>query len=203
MNNFKKFMAIVLSAILITGLGGCSKIEKAESALNSTMEALQEGDFVTAARYIENTDVLTRNSTFNTYKDNSDFTKAIFSKLSYKINSAEEIDSSTVKMNVDITNVNMQTIVGNAIGEMFSLALANIFASEEDQLSEEDMQNKMIEFITEGINSDDAETVTNTVDVNAVKTGGSWKIDVDNTVIDAVTGGLLSALGSTDSNSDE
>lgn len=203
MNNLKKFMAIVLSAILITGLGGCSKIEKAESALNSTMEALQEGDFVTAARYIENTDVLTSNSTFNTYKDNSDFTKAIFSKLSYKINSAEEIDSSTVKMNVEITNVNMQTIVSNAIGEMFSLALSNIFASEEDQLSEEDMQNKMIEFIIDGINADDAETVTNTVDINAVKTGGSWKIDVDNTVIDAVTGGLLSALGSTDSNSDE
>ncbi len=203
MNNLKKFMAIVLSAILITGLGGCSKIEKAESALNSTMEALQEGDFVTAARYIENTDVLTSNSTFNTYKDNSDFTKAIFSKLSYKINSAEEIDSSTVKMNVEITNVNMQTIVGNAIGEMFSLALSNIFASEEDQLSEEDMQNKMIEFIIDGINADDAETVTNTIDVNAVKTDGGWKIDVVNTVINAVTGELLSALGSTDSNSDE
>lgn len=196
MKILKRIAALMLSAAMVMGLSACNEVEKAENTLNSTMTALQSGDFVTAAGYIKDTDVLTSNETFNTYKDNADFINAIFSKLNYKINSSELIDNSTVKMNVEITNVNMKTVLSNAISDLFTLAFSNIFASEEEQMSDEDMQNKMIELIAEGINAEDAETVTNTVDVNAVKTDSGWKIDADNTVIDAVTGGLLSAVES-------
>lgn len=196
MKILKRVAAVMISAAMVMGLSGCNEVEKAENTLNSTMSALQTGDFLTASDYIKNTEVLTSNETFNTYKDNAEFTKAIFTKLSYKINSAEKIDSSTVKMNVEITNVNMKNVLSSAISDLFTLAFSNAFAPAEEQMSDEDMQNKMIELIAEGINAEGAEPLTNTVDVNAVKTDDGWKIDADNTVIDAVTGGLLSAVES-------
>ena len=196
MKVLKRTAAIVLVFAMIVGLSGCNEVKKAEETLNSTMTALQTGDFIGAASYIKNdTYYLTKNALLSTYKDNGDLTKDIFSKLSYKINSAEKIDNSLVKMNVDITNVNMKNILSSAVGDLFSLAISSAFDPEK-QMSDEEMQNKMAELISEGINAEGAETVTSTVDVNAVKTEDGWKIDADDKVIDAVTGGLLSTAES-------
>ena len=44
------------------------------------------------------------------------------------------------------------------------------------------------------MNSDSAETITKTIDINVVSSGIGWKIDAVDSVKDAVTGGLISAV---------
>lgn len=191
MKILKKITAIIMVLVMSLSLSGCNEEKKAEEALNQTMSALQKGDFLKAGGYIADTSALTGNAAFDTYKDNNDFTGAIFSKLTYSVNSVEKTDSSNVKINATVSNVNMGNVISNAIGEIFTLALSNAFAPEEEQMSDEQMQNKMAELIAEGINAEDAEIVSKTVDVNVIKTDDGWKIDADEEVVDAVTGGLL------------
>ena len=192
MKTLIKITAMFAAVIMMSALSGCSPEEKAENTFNETMTALQEGDFVKAGLNIADTSVITENPLFNVYKDKSEFTGNIFYRMSYSINSVEKIDDSNVKINAEITNVDMESVFADAIGEVFTLAISNAFAPEDEQMSDEDIQYKLAELIAEGINAEDAKMTTSAVDVNTVKTGTGWKIDVSDDVLDAVTGGLVS-----------
>ncbi len=196
MKLFKRILAVFTAAVVLVSMSGCSNVEKAQNALDSTMSALQSGDIAAASKHINDIDELSSSDMFSSLEGQGDFGKTLFSKMSYSINSSEEVDESTVKFNVDITTVDMSVVFSNMISQIFSLALSNAFASGEEQMSEDEMKDKMFELLADGINAEDAATVTNTVDVNVVKTDDGWKVDVTDTVLDMVTGGLVSAAQS-------
>lgn len=191
-----KIAAACAAVSMVFGLSGCNEVKNAENTLNSAMESLQKGDFISAAQYIEFTGDSDQESQFAQFEENQDTAAALFSKMTYTINSSEKTDSSNVKMNVTVTNADMKTVFSNVISDMFSIALSNAFASEEEQLSDEEMQNKIFELLKDGINDENVQTVTNTVDVNVTKTDGGWKVQVDSDVLDAATGGLVSTAES-------
>lgn len=198
MKILKSGAAIIISVVMIMGLAGCNEVKEAEDALNSVVTALQAGDFEKADRYINNTDSHISAERFGYYRDEAELRKSIFSRLSYKINSSEKIDNDRVKMNVEFTNVNMKNVLNNAASELFSILdidMFSIFEKErnydKESMGSEELGNTVTELIAEGIQGEKAGTVTNTVDVNAVKTDEGWKIDADDTVTDAMAGGLF------------
>jgi hypothetical protein len=69
-------------------------------------------------------------------------------------------------------------------------ALAQAFSGEEtdDAAVEKEMTNKLIA----GVNEPSAKKVTNKVKINLVKVNGDWKVDVDQELLNALTGGLTS-----------
>lgn len=46
--------------------------------------------------------------------------------------------------------------------------------------------------LAEGVNDPSAKKVTNKVKINMVKVDGDWKVDVDQELLNALTGGLSS-----------
>lgn len=198
MKILKSGTAIIISVIMIMCLIGCNEVKEAEDTLNSVVTVLQAGDFEKADRYINNTDSHISAERFGYYRDEAELRKVIFSRLSYKINSAEKIDSDRVKMNVEFTNVNMKNVLNNAASELFSILDIDMFSifekertDDKESMSSEELENTVTKLIAEGIQGEKAGTVTNTVDVNAVKTDEGWKIDADDTVTDAMAGGLF------------
>lgn len=198
MKILKSGAAIIISVVMIMGLAGCNEVKEAEDALNSVVTALQAGDFEKADRYINNTDSHISAERFGYYRDEAELRKSIFSRLSYKINSSEKVDNDRVKMNVEFTNVNMENVLNNAALELFSILDIDMFSIlekertyDKESMSGEELENTVTELIAEGIQGEKAGTVTNTVDVNAVKTDEGWKIDADDAVTDAMAGGLF------------
>lgn len=192
----KKLVLVSLSVFMLFLLSGCNEEKKAEAALNSVVTALQSGDFETAGKYIKSSENLSDNEFFEKTVNTEEAGKAMFSKMSCVVNSVEKTDNSNVVINADIKNVDMKGIISNSISELFSLAFSNALASEEEQMSDEDMQKKMMELIVNGINADDASIVSKNIDLKVVKTDDGWKVNADENVADAVTGGLVSTVKS-------
>lgn len=186
MKSLKKLFVLILTLAFLTALCGCNEVKDAESALNSTIAALQEGDYAKASGYINGSEILDNNEMLKNAKNTESLVIALFSNLSCSINSSEKIDSTNVKINADITNVNTANAFKNTITQAFSLALSG-------NVSQDEMESKILEIFTQNLSGEDAETVTNTVDINMVKTEDGWKIDADEKVQDAITGGLVSA----------
>lgn len=187
MKILKKLVIMIAVSVFLVALCGCNEVKNAESALNSAVSALQAGDCATATGYINGSEILDNNEMFKDFENGEGVMKALFAKLSCKINSSEQVDDNNVKINADITNINTSVAFQNTISQMFSLAFSG------ENISEEEMENKVIEIFVENLSGEGAETVTSTVDVNMVKTEDGWKIDADEAVQDALTGGLVSA----------
>lgn len=192
----KKLVLIFVSVFMLFLLSGCNEEKKAVETLNSAVAALQSGDFETAAKYIKNNENLTDNEFFKNTVNAAEAGKAVFSKMSCEVNSVEKTDNKNVVINADVKNVDMKSIISNSISELFSLAFSNALASEEDQMSDEEMQNKMMELIINGINAEDTAVVSKNIDIKVVKTDDGWKVNVDENVADAVTGGMVSTVKS-------
>lgn len=187
MKVLKKLAVMIVSLAFFASLCGCNEVKDAESALNSAITALQAGDYEKASGYINGGEVLDSNGMLNNLENGEELVKALFARLSCKINSSEKIDNDNVKINADITAINTSNAFNNTVSQIFSLAFSG------KNMSEEEMDSKMIEIFTENLSSEDAETVTNTVDINMIKTDEGWKVDANEEVQDAITGGLVSA----------
>ena len=174
MNVLKKVMVMILTLAFLTALCGCNEVKDAEGALNSAIAALQSGDYAKASGYINGSEILDNNEML------------CFSNLSCSINSSEKTDNSNVKINADITNVNTANAFKDTITQAFSLALSG-------EVSQDEMESKILEIFAQNLSGEDVETVTSTIDINMVKTDEGWKVDANEELQDAITGGLVSA----------
>lgn len=186
MINFKKVLVMILTLAFLAALCGCNEVRDAENALNSAITALQEGDYTKASGYVNGNEFLENNEMLKNAENTENVAKALFSKLICKINSSEKIDNSNVKINADVTNVNTENAFKNTITQAFSLALSG-------NVSQDEMESKILEIFTQNLSGEDVETVTSTIDINMVKTDDGWKVDADEKLQDAITGGLVSA----------
>ncbi|WP_155928587.1 DUF5105 domain-containing protein [Bacillus sp. UNC41MFS5] len=103
-----------------------------------------------------------------------------------KVNEVEK--KATVEST--IKTVDTKIILGTIIQEVMQEALAQAFSGEEtdDEAIEKEMTNKLVT----GVNEPSAKKVTNKVKINLVKVDGDWKVDVDQELLNALTGGLSS-----------
>jgi hypothetical protein len=110
-------------------------------------------------------------------------------KLNFKIiSSSIEGDTATVK--TEITNTDLKLILGEYVKQAFAAAFANAFSSE---LSDEEMQKQSEQIFIDLLKKKDNKTITSTVDIKLSKNENSWKIDMNESLQDAVLGGFISA----------
>ena len=82
------------------------------------------------------------------------------------------------------------------MGEFFSKALEYAFSTafSTPQPTEEETNKKMEEILIECASKPDLATVTNEVDIKVIKVeSNDWKIEADETFVNAVLGGLAEA----------
>lgn len=190
-----KIVALVMVLMLL--LTACttstsSNAETAEQAVSNVLNAVKELDKETINKYLDY-DKLINNDVDQSEQELADEQiKKMLTRLEYKIISSEENgDIATVK--AEITNINMEKVIKDMFGNMFTLAMAEAFKDESMQLTDEEMEQKTYELFDEAIEKYKDEKVTNSADIKLNKIDGQWKIGIDENMQNAIMGNLLKA----------
>ena len=185
------FMTTLMIAFSLTAcnLFGPSPDEVASDFLTS----VQKGDWEKASKYVNNKDSKKTLKELTSSKDEeAKFIQDLFKKMSFTVGKVNEADKKAT-VESTIKTVDTKIILGTIIQEVMKEAFAQAFSGEEtdDAAVEKEMTNKLIT----GVNEPSAKKVTNKVKINLVKVDGDWKVDVDQDLLNAVTGGLTSIGG--------
>lgn len=168
-------VAIIAVVIILTILMVTSSSPK--KSIDGLLTNLKAGDFEKAQEFISGEGVVEENSF------NEEAQKYLFNKLSWKItNITTEKENSTIEL--EITNKDFKTIIANYSQKILKL----VFSGE--NITEETSEN----YLTEELKSEETQTTTITVTVQAVKEEGKWKIVGNEELINALLPGLQEAL---------
>lgn len=183
----KKLVALTLSLVMVLSLAGCGEEKRAQETVINLFEAFKAGDFEEAEGYL-----LKEADSDEAEDGDEDMFNHVFTKLEYTIVSSEKLDSDNVDVITRITAPDMEVAVGDFFTKAIEFAFENAFS--ETPLSEEESAAEMERIFIEATEKEDLGTVTNEVTVKVVKTDEGWKVNSDEAFVDAVTGGMMTAL---------
>ena len=190
MKKTTRIISALLAIAMLFSLTGCiSNAKKAEQEVSKVMESVRSVDLDTINSYF--------NDTLDEDLDLDDPTAqliltTIFSNINYNIISSEEIDEDTVNVKTEITAIDMKPILATFIKDALAYAFANAFSS---SASEEETEKKMTELFTAAIENTEKVEKSVTVDIEVNKDAeGNWNVEAGDAFIDAILGGLVSAL---------
>jgi len=175
-------------------LAGCGR-QKAQAGLEQAMAALKSQDEAKIAALFEDTssleDIVDASGDTTDSAETKRYAQQLVDKvtatLAYKIGTVQE-DGDTASATMDITALDLKSLMQSLITQMFQLAMDNAFAS--SPLSDQEMGAKYDKLFADGI-TDASATVTTAVTVAMEYKDGQWKVKADDTFWDAVFGGLL------------
>ncbi len=187
----KKVLALIMVLMLL--LTACnSKGETAEKATANALKAIKAFDKEAISEYLNYDELVDSENEEESQGLAEKQAKKILGGLEYKIISSEENkDNAIVK--VEITNTNIGKVIKDMMGNLFSLAMSEAFKSDSEKMTDEQMEQKSIEFFDEALSKNKDEKITSTVDVKLNKIDGKWKIDMDSDLQNAIMGDLLKA----------
>lgn len=198
--NCKKIFTVLLIIIMSLSCVACSgskadtmaktetvvkpKIDPPETVVKNYLNSLQKMDFENAMKYVDTSGDL---SEFNKDSDEYVYIEKIMNTLSYSIiSSSENEDTSTVK--ATIKNIDMSSVMSDVLTQAFELSFSGV--------SGEDLDVKVNEIIKSSVDSNKEKQIENEVDINLKKTETGWIIITDDSLQDAITGGLISYIKS-------
>jgi hypothetical protein len=194
--NVKFFLKVILSSILCLGmLTSCSQGESPREAVEKALTATKSLDEVGMSNYFSYEELVDFDGVSNEKSvgklvgEDKEKAKLFFSKLSYNIVSSS-VEKNTANVKTEITNLDMKSIMQEYFTEAFNLAMGDAFSESDKQLSQEELVKKMEQMLIDTISKQDNKTVTATVDIKLTKSEKGWKINMDKTLQDAITGGL-------------
>lgn len=195
----KKFMCMVLTVVLLVSLAGCSSRASAESVVEDAIQAFQSADVNAMRQYWGNTELTSSQDTTEDDAYAQQMLEQLASGLTYQItDSSEDTKAGTATVTVEFTNIDMSTVFSEWMGEIFSKALGYAFLPADQQPSEEELSDLSMEALREAVENHADDKVTNTVDIPLSLVENEWKIDTSDEVIDAMTGGMMTAFSSLD-----
>lgn len=188
----KNICSVLLIMACMFTLTSCKEVENAEKAVTDFMTAIQNCDYETMASIGNGMDADKINTTDEQDKQIFD---NLFNKTTYEIKSAELQEDKSVLVTTDITTVDVGKAYSTAITNSFSQLLSNAFSDEE--LSDEESEQIIIDNLVNELNNSNTGTVTTTVNIKVLKVDKTWKVDCDDAFINAITGNLKSTLQNT------
>lgn len=179
-----------MTLVLILSLTGCGEIKKAETAVNGMFTAFKNLDFEEAQKFVNVEDITKAGNEVN--KNSMLIMETVFGNLGYEIVSSEKIDNDNVVVKTKVTATDMKTVMGEFLTKALEYTFSNAFSN--PRPTEEETNKKMEEILVECASKPELATVTNEVDIKVVKTESKeWKIEADDTFINALLGGLADA----------
>lgn len=113
----------------------------------------------------------------------------LFNKLNYSI-TENKANFKEANVTIDITNKNMEKILGNYLVRAVQLAFTNAFTP---TYSEEQMNEELVNYLNEQIESDEIENITTNITLNMEKQDGKWilKEESKKELINAILPGFV------------
>lgn len=175
---------------------------KVEQKVETIFNALKSGDTATQNKYLAydkmlgNTEKIETSTEETTVEEDNTQFNELFKKLDYKIiSTSANFKKSTVV--IEITNKDCGVIFINYFTKAMQLAFASAFSND---YSEEELDSQLQQYLIEQVESEDIQTITNTISLDMEKEDGDWKMTTDTTVFtNAVLPGLMDKINETQS----
>ena len=201
-------LALLLGLSLLLGLAACGARTSAQETTEKGLEALRDWNVLALPQYW-NTDGLSLEDLESfgqvsqdleslglSLEDVAGLAGPMTRHLSWQVISAQEdAAAGTATVTVALTNLDMAPILGQFLQTALGDALGSAFLSQDQQPTQEELLQQYLQTLTDLLNQEDLDTKTTTVDVSLTLVDGQWKITLDEALLDALTGGLLSLGG--------
>lgn len=177
-------LVVALLVVLLTYMIVTSSDPK--KSVDGLLMNLREGEFEKAREFVNSDDSFT--SEILDENVNQETQKLLFDKLSWQVIKVTE-NGNEATIEIEITNKDFKTILGNVMQKTFKAALSS---GEDTENTEEITQNYLIE----ELKNDQVQTTTVTKTINAVKQDKKWKIVVNEELTYTLLPGLQETINS-------
>lgn len=123
--------------------------------------------------------------------DSDSMLKLIFQNLNYKVEKTE-ISKKNATVTVSVSNSNMGQIMPEAFQSMYRNAVAGVFSGIATTSNE--MISEVSTDVSTRVNQKNVPITTKEIEVNLVLTDGKWKVQSNDSVVDALMGGFNTAM---------
>ena len=183
----RKILSVVLAVIFMFALASCGASDP-KGAVDSYMKACQKLDTEKMYEYFPGQGTSIENDALG--ESDIDF----FSRITYELGETS-VDGDKATQKIQITTVDMATIMTELVTELTAEMLTNLGDSEFDS------EAYVNELLAEKLSNPDAKLITTTVTVNLEKNSdGKWIIsspDQNAEFLDALSGGIVNSLTTT------
>lgn len=188
----KKVISIVVVMVMLVGMVACSGGGGPKNAVSGYLDSIQKSDFEGAGKFVQGANEI--EDAFGDLEDEDEEVQMIVKAITdfkYTIKDVEEIDENTAKVNVDFEVTDYQTVMGDIIGELTTLAFSSP-DMDEDQAEEEAMK-----IMEKGLTAKDRPMTSTSTAITVVKEDKDWKISPDSgeDIINAMMGDLFEVFG--------
>lgn len=186
-----KQVLIMMMIILLTGCG--SSREPIKSAVSSALIGVQNYDERTVEKYFW-VNILDPN-TFLDAKITNDIPfdrmmPQVVERFNFRILDVEDEGDCAI-VYTEMTNVDMDKVMPLFYIEIFNRLFSNATLYEEGHPNQEELNEAYHQIMTYLIHSEEREMMTTTVEVHLIYEKDSWKIVLDEAVLNGIYGGLL------------
>ena len=172
------FLVILVVIIALAVIGYFVALKYQEKTANEYVDelfiGLKSDDYSEQEKYIEFNELL--GSGANTDEaDSAEEISVFFDKLDYKIlDTKADFQKATIE--VEVSNKDMGTFITNYFSKVIQLAFASAFS---EDYTEEMVDAELTKYLQEQVNSEEIQTVTNTITIELGKKDGQWDITSD------------------------
>ena len=202
----KNILGVMLSAVLLLAFAGCggesskqaappTPEEEAVAALDASLAALKSAD-INAIEELSGEEMLEdAEGALGSEEETKDVMTALFGHFDYQLGTPEKVDDTHVNVPATVSNADMQKATNTWVSSLMEYAMSNPeIASDEDALHAKTVE-ELKSAVEKTVEGEDG-IVTKDVVFPMVLEDGKWTVsdDVDDEVIDAITGGFMSAI---------
>ncbi|MDO4563587.1 MAG: hypothetical protein Q4C12_07105 [Clostridia bacterium] len=194
----KKSISVVFAiCILLCACGNSSEptdtsspsahaLEEAEHAFSEMMAAFNELRYDDALKYVRTEDAAKFNFSDETQ---SAFYETMFAHMKTKIESSEQTENGGILLSATVTAPDMMPI----FGEIFTRYIDSSIEASEPQSIGSDWRTRNEEILREMTSAENTIMKDTAVSVNMVNDSGSWKVVFDDSLMNAMLGGISEA----------
>lgn len=187
-----KARIVFLGIIIILGIFfiiNKSIESKISNSVVTFTEALSEGKRDIASQYVTEDSVSFLS--FEELPQNQELMNTFVKYLSIDIKKVKKDgDAATVK--AKISNKDFEKIMIKYMQEVVALSIS----SNDTEVTDEELENKLLQYLKNQFDSQENEILTNEVNINLVKIEGKWKIIIDDNLRNGLFPGMLKIIES-------
>lgn len=190
----KRVLCLGLALSMCLMFAACGPKVSAEAVVKNAIESVKSMDVDAMQGYWGNDqfkDISSDEADAETDSDSQEMMGLLVKYLDYQIIKVDE-EKDTATVTVQITNLDMSSIMSEYVSEAFKEALSYAYLPEEQQPTAEEMEAKYMEIMTTLLTRADNPKVTNTVDISLSLVDKQWVINPNAAAADAMLGGMSS-----------
>lgn len=187
----KKIMVLCMALSMVLSCVACGgdPIAESEQAVNDIMTEFQNITEETVEKYLKGSELF---GDAETDENLNDFLVEILKDMDYKIISSEQMDDDTVVVKTEISTTDMSSVMQDLYAGIMDFASSLIEGG--NVPGEDEIQNKVMDIFNEAVAEEGRERITTEVEIMVLKNGGSWEVDVNETLLNGVFGGIMDAV---------